>query len=158
MSDDSVLLWISESPLARWVTSSPFIWPALESIHFASLCVLMGALLIVDLRLVGFFRTPCSRMSTFMIRLAIIAFAVNALTGALFFAGNTFKYVGNAAFELKLVLIAVAGLNALAYRFGLSDLVRSDSVSTASIAVGAFSLLLWSGVIICGRMITFYAI
>jgi hypothetical protein len=156
MSTD-IFIWISNSPLADWVVGSPFIWPTLESIHFVSLCVLMGSLLIIDLRLIGFFREPCATMVNSLIRLSLLAFAVNLATGVLFFFGYTAKYVGNPAFEIKLLLILAAGLNALFFKWRLSHLVATEAVSRSSIVVGSLSLLLWSGVIVCGRMITFYA-
>ena len=156
MSTD-VFVWISNSPLADWVVGSPFIWPTLESIHFVSLCVLMGSLLIIDLRLIGFFREPCATMVNSLIRLSLLAFAVNLATGVLFFFGYTAKYVGNPAFEIKLLLILAAGLNALFFKWRLGHLVATEAVSRSSIVVGSLSLLLWSGVIVCGRMITFYA-
>jgi hypothetical protein len=155
MSD--LFVWISESSLGAWVVSSAYIWPTLESIHFVSLCVLMGSLLIIDLRLIGFYRDRCGSMILFLVRLSLLAFAVNLATGVLFFAGNTFKYVNNPAFELKLILIAAAGVNAVVYKLRYSELVDIGEVSRGSMAVGYISLLLWSGVIICGRMITFYA-
>ena len=154
---ESTFVWISDSALATWVVSYAVIWPTLESIHFVSLCVLMGSLLVIDLRLIGFYRQPCAPVVRFLTQLSLLAFATNLVTGMLFFFGNTFKYVDNPAFELKLTLISIAGLNALFYRFRLGNLVESDAVTRSSIAVGYLSLLLWSGVIICGRMITFYA-
>lgn len=149
--------WIANSRLAAWVYSSPFIWPTLETIHFMSLCVLMGALLIVDLRLIGFYRDPCPAMIRFLLRLSLAAFAVNLATGVLFFVGNTFKYVSNPAFEIKLLLILAAGINALVFRWHVARLVETRDVTRISIAVGYCSLALWAGVIVCGRMITFYA-
>lgn len=149
--------WIADSPLAAWVNSSALIWPTLETIHFVSLCVLIGSVLIVDLRLIGFYRERCAPTVASLVRLALIAFAANLVTGVLFFFGNTFKYVGNPAFALKLTLIALLGINALFFRWRLRRLVETDEVSLTSVAVGYASLLLWSGVIVCGRMITFYA-
>lgn len=154
---DRLFQWIANSPLADWVVSESYIWPTLESIHFVSLCVLMGSLLVVDLRLIGVFREPCARTVAILIRLSLLAFAVNLSTGVLFFFGYTAKYVDNPAFEIKLTLIAIAGLNALYYRWRMPDLVNTREVTRSSIAVGCISLLLWSGVIVCGRMITFYA-
>ena len=87
----------------------------------------------------------------------MLAFAMNLITGLLFFAGNTYKYIDNSAFELKLILILIAGLNALFYRWRLSYIVDTEEVTRTSICVGYLSLFLWAGVIICGRMITFYA-
>ena len=153
----NVFAWIAETPVAAWVRNSAYVWPILECIHFVSLCVLFGSILIIDLRLIGFYRTRCAPMVQFLIRLSLMAFIVNLATGLLFFSGNTFKYIDNSAFELKLVLIMVAGLNALFYKVRLSHVVDSEEVSGSSITVGYLSLLLWTGVIICGRMITFYA-
>jgi hypothetical protein len=153
-----LLAWMANSPVGDWVNSSAYIWPTLECIHFASLCVLMGSLLVIDLRLVGFYRERCAPMIPLMIRLALGAFVANCLTGLLFIAGNTFKYVDNPAFEIKLLLILAAGGNALVYRFRLHQLVDTTAVTPLSIAVGYLSLALWAGVIVCGRMITFFAI
>jgi hypothetical protein len=149
--------WIQETPLAAWVYSSAWIWPTLETFHFMSLCVLIGALLVVDLRLMGFYRDACPATIRRLVTLSLAAFAVNVATGVLFFFGNTFKYVGNPAFEIKLLLIAAAGINALYYRTRLARIVETREVTAASIVVGAMSLMLWSGVIVCGRMITFFA-
>ena len=149
--------WIGDTPLAAWVASSSYVWPILECIHFASLCVLVGSVLIIDLRLIGFFRDRCAPLVQTLIRLSLMAFVVNFLTGVLFFAGNTPKFVNNSALELKLVLIALAGLNALYFKLRLSHLVDTEEVTWRSVGVGSASLLLWTGVIVCGRMITFYA-
>ena len=54
-------------------------------------------------------------------------------------------------------LIVLAGLNALYFRFRLSHLLATEGVTAVSKFVGYFSLLLWAGVIVCGRMITFFA-
>ena len=153
----SSFAWIPDTAVAGWVISSPYIWPTLECIHFVSLCVLMGSLLVIDLRLMGLYRDRCASLVSGLIRLSLAAFLVNLATGLLFFAGNTFKYVGNSAFNLKLVLIALAGLNALFFRFRLGGILDTNDVTRSSVAVGSLSLLLWSGVIVCGRMITFYA-
>jgi len=154
---DDIFAWISDTALAGWVISSPYIWPTLESIHFVSLCVLMGSILVIDLRLIGVFRERCAATVAMLARLSLAAFAVNLATGILFFFGNTYKYVGNSAFELKLVLILLAGANAVFYKVRLGHIVDTEEVSWSSIGVGSLSLLLWSGVIVCGRMITFYA-
>ena len=154
---ESLFRWMSDSPLAAWVSSSAVIWPTLETIHFVSLCVLMGSLLVIDLRLIGFYRERCASTVAILARLALLAFAVNLATGVLFLFGNTFKYVGNPAFEIKLLLIVAAGINAGLYQWRLRHLVDTEKVTWSSIAVGWISLTLWAGVIICGRMITFYA-
>lgn len=155
--NQNALVWIANTPVSAWVNSSEVVWPTLESIHFVSLCVLIGSVLVIDLRLIGFYRDRCASTVRFLIRLSLMAFAVNLVTGLLFISGNTFKYVNNPAFELKIALIMVAGINALYYKMRLSQIADSEEVSASSIGVGFLSLILWTGVIICGRMITFYA-
>ncbi len=152
-----LFVWMADSPIGDWVNSSNYIWPTLECIHFASLCVLLGSLLVIDLRLIGYYRDRCASMMPLLIRLVVGAFVVNFATGLLFIAGNTFKYVDNPAFEIKLALIMAAGINAVVYRLFLHRLVDTNEVTWLSIGVGYLSLLLWAGVIVCGRMITFYA-
>ena len=149
--------WLVDTPVGEWVVSSAVIWPTLECIHFVSLSVFMGGMLMIDLRLTGFYSDPCTELINRMLRLVLGAFLVNFTTGALFFAGNAPKYIDNPAFELKLALIALAGLNALYFKFRLSHLLATESVTASSKLVGYFSLLLWAGVIVCGRMITFFA-
>ena len=128
-----LLSWMADSAVGDWVNSSAYIWPTLECIHFASLCVLMGSLLVIDLRLVGFYRERCAPMVPLMIRLALGAFVTNFLTGLLFIAGNTFKYIDNPAFEIKLLLIAPAGINAFEYRFRQHHLMNTTAVSGSSL-------------------------
>ena len=149
--------WLADTALGHWVISSAAIWPTLECIHFVSLCFFMGGMLVIDLRLTGFFRDPCAGLINRLLGLVIGAFLVNFTTGALFFAGNATKYIDNPAFELKLSLIVLAGLNALYFRFRLAHLLATEEVTGDSKFVGYFSLLLWAGVIVCGRMITFFA-
>lgn len=149
--------WLADTALGHWVVSSAAIWPTLECIHFVSLCFFMGGMLMIDLRLTGFFRDPCAGLVNRLLGLVIGAFLVNFTTGALFFAGNAAKYIDNPAFELKLSLMALAGLNALYFKFRLAHLLATEEVTGDSKFVGYFSLLLWTGVIVCGRMITFFA-
>ena len=149
--------WLADTSLAAWVISSPLIWPTLESIHFVSLCFFFGGMLVIDLRLTGFYRVPCTDMINRLLGLVLAAFLVNFTTGLMFFAGNATKYIDNPAFELKLSLMILAGLNALYFKFRLSHLLTSEAVTGVSAFVGYFSLLLWAGVIVCGRMITFFA-
>jgi hypothetical protein len=149
--------WLADTSLGAWVISSASIWPTLECIHFVSLCFLMGGMLVIDLRLTGFYRDRCTDMIHRLLRMVLLAFIVNFTTGVLFFAGNAPKYIDNPAFEIKLTLIILAGLNALYFKFRLSHLLATGEVTTASKIVGYFSLVLWAGVIVCGRMITFYA-
>ncbi len=149
--------WLLASPVAEFITGNAWVWPCLEITHFFSLCLLFGSMAIVDLRLAGLGPPLADRVGQILVRTAIAAFCVNALTGSLFFTANAPKYIGNSAFELKLALIALAGLNAALYHWRFRPVVSSGQTVMLAQLSGVTSLLIWSGVIICGRMITFYA-
>ena len=53
---DAFQEWLVSTPINGLVLNYAWSWPTLESLHFLALCVLMGSLLIMDLRLIGFNR------------------------------------------------------------------------------------------------------
>lgn len=151
-------LWLNESALHDWMMSNRYLWSILETIHFISLCFLLGALAVVDFRLMGVYRTLSYGTAQQLVRIALIAFAVNFASGICFLAGNTWKYIGgNPAFEIKMMLIMILGVNALMFHFKLRPMLDGVEISFLSRVVGFVSIFLWCLVIICGRMITFFA-
>ncbi len=148
---------LSESSLADLVVTYYWSWPVLETLHFIGLCVLLGSLLVIDLRLLGLYRQLGAKTAERLAQVAILGFALNLITGIGFLAGNTWKYFNNSAFELKMLLILLAGINALIYQWKLEPLLAGDRITWLSRTVGLVSILLWCLVIICGRMITFFA-
>lgn len=150
--------WLNDTSLSSWVVDTWFIWPTLETLHFIGLCVFMGGLLIVDFRLVGVYKDLSLKTALNCIRICLFGFVINLLTGICFLAGNTWKYAeGNLAFDIKLSLMVVLGINALIFKFKLEYLLDTKEVTLTSQVVGAVSILLWCLVIVCGRMITFFA-
>ncbi len=96
------------------------------------------------------------------LRIGLAAGLVTAIiTGSLLFSVHAVKYAGMGIFQLKLGLLAAAILNALllhcadAWAFALAQ--RYGAPPARLRAAAAFSILLWGGVIICGRMIAYYA-
>ena len=157
MTTHRIVSWLLDSPVSRFINSEPWAWPCLEIAHFFSLCVLFGALAVIDLRLAGFGPPLSDRVGRLLVRAALLAFGINALTGAAFFTANAPKYIDNPAFELKLVLIGLAGLNAALYHWRFRPLLIEDRMPALAQLSGVASIVLWCGVIVCGRMITFFA-
>jgi hypothetical protein len=81
-----------------------------ETLHFVGLCLLLGALLLVDLRLLGPWRSGRSADTFPFMRWAVIGFGINAITGFVMFGADPYNYRTNSAFHIKLILIALAGL------------------------------------------------
>ena len=80
-----------------------------------------------------------------------------AVTGFGLFATRAGTYVENPAFQMKFVLLALAGVNMAWFQFRtFRDVAAWDATPTtppAARAAGAASLLLWSGVILAGRWV-----
>ena len=129
------------------------------SLHAVGMAVSMG-LIVMDLRLIGYKRNlPLCTIHKIM-PLVFIGFGINACTGFLFVMGNPHRYAVNNAFQVKIVLLLLAGLNALWFRLKISPQMKNWTESTESPPLaklmGGASLVLWFGVGIHGRLITFF--
>lgn len=155
-----ILVWITETGLHSAIRSSNWLWPVMEMIHFIGLCLLFGALMVVDLRMMGWVRAFAFQSVYRVINLAIFGFILNLITGVLFFIGDPMRYYPNPAFRWKMFFILLAGLNLLLFELkvkpGAKQLQSGDPTPQLAKFTGAVSLLLWIGVITGGRMIPFF--
>jgi hypothetical protein len=154
----STLDWIAAN-LGSYVLALPWTWPIMETLHFIGLCMLLGGLLVIDLRLLGYNRVIPAVASHDLLPIIYAGLAINTVTGILFFIGDPHRYFVNISFQFKMLLFVFAGLNALWYQFKLSPRIDvlpagSEMPSDARIA-GALSLGLWFGVLILGRLIPY---
>ena len=157
MSEHAILTWIQDSGLGQYVKTSQYPFSVCESLHFIGLCVLIGAMLVVDLRLLGVLKGISVRATMRLVPVAIAGFAINLVSGIALFSSEPFNYWYNPAFKLKMVLILLAGANALWHEFmckarvcALGDDAEAD---TGAKVVAGLSLLLWAGVIVLGRLL-----
>jgi len=143
------------SPLSAygaWLRASLWAYPALEVVHIASIGVLFGSLLVLDLRLFGLARSLAVRvLASLTLPLALFGFAGAAMSGLLLFAADADDLLLHPAFRLKMLLLMLAGLNAAAFH-ARSGLDRGDLLTRVQLAL---SLMIWVGVIICGRAIAY---
>lgn len=157
---NETLTWMENSWLGQLVNDVAWMFPAMETLHFMGLCVMFGSLMVIDLRLLGVARFIPMGPAMSFIPIAIGAFSVNLLTGIGFFFSNPFRYYPNIAFRIKMLLIILAGLNALWFQFVETPRIKAlppGSPTSLSVKfVAALSLLLWIGVIVMGRMIPYF--
>jgi hypothetical protein len=137
-----------------------FTWSIAESVHFLGLCLLVGAIGTFDLRLLGFARRVPIAAVHRLIPWGLLGFGLNVTTGTLFVMTEPDQYIYNPSFHLKLLFIAIAGVNAgmfylTSYRRAFGSTAALDAPRRAKV-IAAISLSAWIGVIICGRLITFY--
>ena len=153
--------WLHETPFATAIREGSTLFPNIESIHVLAITLVVGTISVVDLRLIGVLwrNRKISQLMTETLPLTWGAFAVAVITGTLLFSSNDLKYTHNPYFLSKMVLLAVAGLNMLAFHFITSrDIATWDDAAKPPSRVrlaGAVSLLLWVGVISTGRIIGF---
>ena len=150
---------ISKSSLTEWIQTEYWLWPVLEIAHFLGLTLLIGGLIIIDLRMLGFFQNINLQATHRIIPIVIMGFSLNLVTGVLFFCGDPMRYSVNIGFQIKMVLILIAGLNAAVYHLKSKDLLRSAKPSSSQDyrmrLVASISLSSWCGVLLLGRLIPY---
>ncbi len=163
------LEWLQTWPFSEWVQTSEWGFPMLLSFHSIGLAAVVGVLVMLDARVLGFAkRFPVSSFANLMI-VAWVGFTLNAISGALLFAADATKLVTNWPFLLKMgcVLLGVvaAGITAQELNFGAYQKASKDEAAalgepalTLKVKiVAAVSLLLWTVALVGGRLIAYVA-
>lgn len=135
-----------------WIASHPWLYPLLESLHVVGVALLVGNLVLLELRVWGRgAELPVMALARLALGLCVVGFCLLGATGLLMFAAAPQEMLGNRFFLIKMGLVSAAGLNALTFhlRHGLQKL---DGMARAQTVL---SLGLWLGVIICGRWIAY---
>jgi hypothetical protein len=158
---DPLLRWIRDTPLGVAMRETPDAFPICEMAHFIGLSLLMGVMIVVDLRILGVFRQATYSSVLKLLPLALVGFAINLLSGICFIACNPFLYFTNPAFFVKLALIALGGLNALWFTFAEHKQIAglpSEAVAPLPARIMAIaSLGMWTLVLLAGRLLPTFA-
>ena len=150
---------IVDSMLTQWIQSTYWLWPVLEITHFIGLTLLLGGLIVIDLRMAGFFRAIDPAATHKLLPAVILGFTLNLITGILFFYGDPMRYSINIGFQIKMVLVIIAGLNAAVYHFIVDPILQTMDRNLASPAIAKLvaltSLGARTGVLLLGRLIPY---
>ena len=147
---------IEQLDAVRLLKISFVAYPIVNALHIASIGTLLTSVVLLDLRILGAFQTlPQAAFVTLFRRLAVGAFVAAALTGLTLFSVRASEYAGMPVFLLKLGLIAAALVNFLV--FSALDRRRGgkETASAALRVCAVTSIILWLGVLLCGRFIGF---
>ncbi len=134
--------------------SLPWDWayPALEVLHLIGVALLLGNLVLLELRVFGRGAAlPVAELARLSLTLVAIGFTMAALSGTLMFATQPSELLGNRAFTLKMLLLFVAGSNAAMFH-ARQSLTKMDGVARVHMVV---STVLWLAIIALGRWIAY---
>ncbi|MBX9613131.1 MAG: hypothetical protein K2X51_16035 [Burkholderiales bacterium] len=131
---------------------SSWAYPALEVAHIVGIALLVGNLVLLELRVFGRGRgLPVQELARLSLTLAGIGFGLAALSGSLMFATQPSELLANRAFTVKMLLLFVAGSNAAMFH-ARQSLEKLDRTARVHMVIAT---LVWLAVITCGRWIAY---
>lgn len=161
MSVIGFLQQLHDSQLGTALRESLYMFPIVEGTHLIGLALSVGLILVTDLRLVGLYlrNVPVKDVLHQLRPWVLGGFAITLITGVLLVWAEGPRIYEIPVFPIKLLLIALAGFNALWFEFKYGRTVAEWGVQAqfpkgAKLA-GWVSLASWSAVVICGRLIPY---
>ena len=156
--------WLNDTPFSIYLRESEIAFPVSEAIHLIGLGISVGAIMWVDLRLLGLVLTK-DRVSDVLARLerwAIPGFIIMFVSGILLFLGKPVDYYYVTAFRIKIVLLPLAGLNVVFFHKRVFPKVATLADGDTSVPwqgrlVGATSLVFWIVITVLGRWTAYFA-
>jgi hypothetical protein len=159
MSLLSICEWINQTPSSVSIRESIWVYPILEVLHCVGILLVAGTIVVVDLRLLGYGvrRAPVSSVIAQVLPWTLSGFAFMALTGSLLAWSEPLRLYRSLFFPWKLLFLAVAGLNALLFHYGIYRGVgRWDTAALTPARArlaGVVSIVCWVCVIAAGRAV-----
>ena len=143
-----VIAWAGLPGLA----SHPIAYPALEVLHIVGIALLLGSLVLLELRVWGLVPAlPLRPLARLALSVTLVGFGMILCSGLLLFAAHPAEMLSNRAFLIKLGLVHLAGFNA-AWFHGRDSLGKCDGLARAQTVLSAG---LWLAAIVCGRWIAY---
>jgi len=142
---------LPKNPIARWES----VFPVVESLHICGFTLLVGAVLILDFRMLGIFlrRQPVSQLAKDLSRWILAGLAIQLITGPYLFSGDPREYLQVTAFRMKMVFFALA----LIYHFTVIHKAAAPAADDAPLGwrrpAALLSLGLWLCVVVSGLWI-----
>jgi uncharacterized membrane protein len=138
-----------------FVQEHSWVWPSCETLHFVGLSLLFGAVLVVNLRMMGIGKSLLSYAALRqLLPLGMLGFTLNLVTGMMFFVATPEQYTGF-LFLLKMTLIAAGALNLLYFMLAENpDKVGDgDDARPGTKLIAASAIVIWIAVLFCGHML-----
>ena len=144
-----ILVWLESTWIANEIRTVPWLYPMFETGHYIGLSLLVGGIMLIDLRVLGFARSLPLKSMIGLLPFVWAGFLINGAT----------NFGTNLAFMLKMGFMVVAGLNALAFDLSVrrsgGSWVATDSPPPLVKGFATLSLFFWVCVVTTGRWMAY---
>jgi hypothetical protein len=151
---------VQDSETSTALRESQYVWSLFEVAHVVCMCLFAGLIIMMDLRLLGIgnMQTPFSQLQKRLFPWQMLGMALSTVTGLVLVYGDPVRFYTNIFFWMKMSLMVIAGVNALAFHyieyFNVDNWDNRVPPYGAKLA-GALGLGLWAFVIVSGRLIPY---
>ena len=153
-------IWLQNTAVGTAIRTSSWLFPLIESFHIVGLAFLIGAVVRLDVRLLGFYpKTSVTEVSRAVLPWTWGGFALAVLTGSFMFSSEAEGLYSNKAFRLKMVMLVLLGINTAVFELVTRRNIHRWDVDhatpVAAKLTAAVSIVLWICVVIAGRWIAY---
>ena len=147
--------WLTATSLSQTIQTTSWAIPGIQVVHILCLATLFALALNLALRVAGrgFAVEPLASLAGRFVPAIWICLVVLFLSGALLIIAEPFRTITNPVFYLKMSLLIVA----IALTLWLAAVARRqyENPTRLHVAAAALSMLVWAGIIVCGRYIAY---
>ena len=146
--------------IAKAMRENLWLYPAVEIVHIVGFVILVGAVVMFDLRVLGLSKQVSVRaLARHLLPWSVAALLLILPTGLAMFSAHASELLTNRAFQVKMALILAAGINAGIFHTGPYQGVAAWDTQVAAplgarISV-ALSIAIWLSIIACGRLLAY---
>ena len=146
--------------IAKAMRENLWLYPSVEIVHIVGFVMLVGSVVMFDLRVLGLSRQVSVRaLARHLLPWSLAALVLIVPSGLLMFSAHANDFISNRAFLLKMGLLLAAGLNAAIFHTGPYRGVEQWDTGVAApvwarVSV-ALSIAIWLSIIACGRLLAY---
>jgi len=153
-----IFRWIDTTTISKAINNSKWLFPAIEGVHIVALALLFGAVIVLNLRVlgIGIRQRRASDLAQELAPWTFCSLLIILTTGILLFAAEATKSFHSTPFRIKIVLLVTA----IVFHYTVSRRIMNggDALAHPRLAKGAavFAIVLWMSVGFAGRAIGFF--
>ena len=153
--------WVDSTRWSALVRQSNWFFSTVDTIHTLGIILVAGTIMLLDLRLLGLAlrSVPVAQVVARIVPSTLGGFGLMVVSGSLLFSSEAVKMYHSPAFRIKMLLLALAGLNALIFhRTIYRDVANWDPGAVVPLRArlaGLLSLIFWIAIIAAGRAIAY---